>query len=162
MNTNLKLISAAKVARAYLVIVLVLSVLVSSYLQLGLALALLIIQLYSTYKPPRASLNLVLVVGSLIFAPLALEGLAGVYAVLLMVPALFLLDESLKNFALTQTSSFSHAGRSASDGFENSGGWFVFGFWGFDYFVEFNFNVDSFCFAILSCSVGGFCFPTGA
>ncbi len=107
-------LTAGTIARAYLVVVLVLSVLVSSPLQLGVALALLAVQLYSAYKPPKASLNLVLVVSSLVFAPLALEALAGLYAVLLMVPAMFLLDRSLKDFALTQTFSFSRAGRSAS------------------------------------------------
>jgi uncharacterized protein (DUF58 family) len=107
-------LTAGTIARAYLVVVLELSVLVSSLLQLGLALALLAVQLYSAYKPPKASLNLVLVVSSLVFAPLALEALAGVYAVLLIVPALFLLDRSLKDFALTQAFSFSRVGRSAS------------------------------------------------
>ena len=107
-------LTAGTIARAYLVVVLVLSVLVSSPLQLGIALCLLAVQLYSAYKPPKANLNLVLVVSSLVFAPLALEALAGLYAVLLVVPAMFLLDWSLKDFALTQAFSFSRAGRSAS------------------------------------------------
>jgi uncharacterized protein (DUF58 family) len=104
-------LTAGTVARAYLVAVLVLCLLVSSPFQIGVALALLIAQLYSAYRQPKSSSNLVLVVSSLVFAPLALEALAGLYSVLLIVPALFLLDLSLKNFALTQKFFFSGAGR---------------------------------------------------
>jgi len=107
-------LTAGTVARAYLVAVLVLCLLVSSPLQMGLVLALLAVQLYSAYKQPKASLNLIFVVSSLVFAPLALEALVGLYSVLLIVPALFLLDWSLKDFALTQKFSFSEVGRRAS------------------------------------------------
>ena len=108
-------LTAGTVARAYLIAVLVLSVLFSSPLQLGIALCLVAIQLYSAVKAPKASLNLALVVGSLVLAPLALEALAGLYAVLLIVPAVFLLDLSLKDFALTQTFYSSRVGRCTSD-----------------------------------------------
>jgi uncharacterized protein (DUF58 family) len=60
-------------------------------------------------------LNLILVVASLILAPLALEALVGAaFAVLLILPALFLLDSSLKEYTSTQTFTFSRVGRSAS------------------------------------------------
>jgi hypothetical protein len=114
MSNTMTSLTTGTIARAYLVVVLVLSVLVSSFLQLGIALCLLAVQLYSVYRPQKASLNIVLVVSSLVLAPLVLEALAGLYAVLLMVPAMFLLDWSLKDFALTQAFSFSRAGRSAS------------------------------------------------
>jgi len=94
---------------------LVLATLFSSFFQLGIAVVLLVIELYSFYKPLKAGVSLVLVVSAFVVAPLALEALAGIYAVLLLVPALFLLDESLRNLALTQGISFSKVGRSASN-----------------------------------------------
>jgi uncharacterized protein (DUF58 family) len=122
-------LTAGKVARAYLVVVLLLSILASSPLQLGIALFLLAVQLYSAYKPPKARLDLVLAVASIVLAPLALEALVGLYAVALMVPALFLLDACLKDFALTQTISFNHVGRKAGFVLKTigSGLLFVFG-----------------------------------
>jgi uncharacterized protein (DUF58 family) len=102
-------------ARAYLVLMLVLAVLFASQLELGLALVLIAIQMYSFYKVQKASVNLALVLASLILAPLALEALVGVYAFLLIVPALFLLDESLKVTAVTQVVSFHRLGRKVSD-----------------------------------------------
>jgi uncharacterized protein (DUF58 family) len=102
-------------ARAYIVLMLVLAVLLASPLELGLALVLIANQLYSFYKVQKASANLTLVLASLILAPLALEALVGVYAFLLIVPALFLLDESLKATAVTQVISFHRLGRKVSD-----------------------------------------------
>ena len=105
----------ATIARIYLVIVLLLVVLVSSYVQLILALILLAVQLLSVYKPPKKGLNLVLSFSSLIFAPLALETLVGpLYSVLLTIPTLFLLDQSLKEYASSQVFDFPKAGRHAS------------------------------------------------
>jgi hypothetical protein len=109
-------VTATTLAKAYLVIVLLLAVLFSPPLQLGLALVLFAIQVYSAYKPPRPDVNLILTVISLVFAPLALQTLAGPgYAVLLMVPAVFLLNQSLKNNAATQTVGFAKTGRNATD-----------------------------------------------
>ena len=77
-------LNAGTIARAYLVIVLLLAVVVSPPFQLGLSLVLLVIQLYCAYRPPKASLNLILVVASLVLAPLAVEALVGAaFAVLL-------------------------------------------------------------------------------
>ena len=107
-------LTAGAIARGYLVALLVLATLFSSIFTLCLALGLLGVVLYSFYKPLKASWNLVLAVGLLVFAPLALETLAGVYAFILIIPALLMLDASLRNFALTQVISFSKVGRSAS------------------------------------------------
>lgn len=108
-------LNAETIARVYLIIVLLLAVLVSSLFQVGLALFLLGIQLFLVYKPLKSSLNLVLVVSSLVLAPLALEALAGpFFAVLLVVPGLVLLDSNLKVFAASQTFAFSKVGRNAS------------------------------------------------
>ena len=82
-------VTVKTITKTYFVTVLLLAILVSPLPQLGIALALLIIQLISTYRPPKASLNLVLTLSSLIFAPLALSALAGgVFSVLLMIPTL--------------------------------------------------------------------------
>jgi uncharacterized protein (DUF58 family) len=108
-------LNAGTIGRAYLVIVLLLAVTVSPPFQLGLSLALLALQLYCAYRPPKASLNLILVVVSLVLAPLTVEALVGAaFAVLLIVPALLLLDSSLKEYTSTQTFTFSRVGRSAS------------------------------------------------
>jgi len=61
-------------------------------------------------------LNLVFVVASLVFAPLAFQGLVGeIFAVLFVVPALLLLDSSLKEYALAQSFSFSRVTRNATN-----------------------------------------------
>ena len=108
-------VTRGAIARVYLVVTLVLATLFSSVFQLGVALVLLGVVLYSFIRPLKAGLNLVLVVSVLVFAPLAFEALVGAFAFLLLVPALFLLDESLRNFALSQVLRFSRVGRSASD-----------------------------------------------
>ncbi len=108
-------VTVKTVAKAYFVTVLLLAILVSPLPQLGVALVLFVIQLGSTYRPPKASLDLALVVGSLVFAPLAFSALAGgLFSVLLMIPAVLLLDKNLKNSASTQLSVFTKAGRSAT------------------------------------------------
>jgi hypothetical protein len=104
----MKLIKPATVknlAKAYFISMLLLAILVSQPTQIGIAIALLAIQIISTYKPPKTNLDLTLVTSSLIFAPLAFTALAGnVYSVLLMIPAILLLDQSLKENASTQFS----------------------------------------------------------
>ncbi len=115
-------ITAGLINRAYLIVLLVLSILVSQPVQIGIAIAVLAIQLYSVYKQPRAGLNLVLVLASIILAPLALAGFAGdSLAVLLVLPALMLLDLALKDFALIQAFSFTRVGRSVSETFKRVG-----------------------------------------
>ena len=108
-------VTVKTVAKAYFVTVLLLAILVSPLPQLGVALILLVIQLGSTYRPPKASLDLALVVGSLVFAPLAFSALAGgLYSVLLVIPALLLLDQNLKDNASSQLLVFTKAGRSVT------------------------------------------------
>jgi uncharacterized protein (DUF58 family) len=85
-------------------------------LQLGVALTLLVIQLFSAYKPQTASVNLVIVVVTIFFTPFVLQSLVGqTLAVLLIFPALLMLDSNLKEYALTQTFYFSKTGRSATN-----------------------------------------------
>jgi hypothetical protein len=108
-------INSGTAGRIYLIVLLLLAVMVSSYFEFGLAIVLLATQLYSTYKPPKAKSNLLLVVSSLIVLPLALEKLAGsLFAAIFMIPALLLLDFSLKEYADSQVQVFSRIGRSAS------------------------------------------------
>jgi len=107
-------LTAGAIARVYFVAVLVLATLFSSFFQLGVALGLLGILLYLFYKPVKATLNVVLVVGVLVFAPLAFEALVGMYAALLLVPTLPILDEGLRSLASTQGLSFRKVGRSPS------------------------------------------------
>ncbi len=60
------------VAKVYFVSMLLLAILVSPLPQLGLALALLAIQLGLAYRQPKSSISLVLVFSSLILAPLVI------------------------------------------------------------------------------------------
>jgi uncharacterized protein (DUF58 family) len=72
--------------------------------------------LYSTYKPPKPSYNLLIVTATLVIAPLSLQPLAGqTFAVILMIPTLFLLDSNLKEYAQSQTFYFSKIGRNATN-----------------------------------------------
>ncbi|MCW4018907.1 MAG: DUF58 domain-containing protein [Candidatus Bathyarchaeota archaeon] len=108
-------VTVRTVAKAYLIIVLFLAVLASPPMQMGIALALLAVQLGSVVKPPKANLELLLVFVSLIFTPFALLALAGdVSSVFLILPVLPLLDQSLKENAGTQLSVFSKSGKSAT------------------------------------------------
>jgi hypothetical protein len=109
-------INTSAIARVYLVILLIMSILLSSPIQLGISLALLVIQLYSAYKPPRAGLNLILVTGTLLLIPVVFPAfIGGGVAVLLILPVLLLLDRSLKDFTSAQNFRFKRSGRSASD-----------------------------------------------
>ncbi len=120
------LLNAGTIARMYLIIALLFTVLFSPLLQLGIALTLLIVQLYCIYNPPRESLNISIVVATLILAPLAFQALVGeVFAMLLIIPAIILLDSSLKQYVSTQTFSFSKVGRTTTNLFKSLG--FCFG-----------------------------------
>lgn len=113
--TLMKPITPKTIAKAYIILVLLLAALFSPLPQLGIALGLLAIQLYSAYKPLRANLDLAVVISTLLFMPLGLEALAGqLYAVLLTLPALLLLDQSLRENAYNQTMTFRNVGRSAT------------------------------------------------
>lgn len=109
-------VTVKTVAKVYFVSVLLLAILVSPLPQLALALVLLAIQLGLTYRQPKGNIGLFLVFASLIFAPLTFSAIAGgVFAVLLTVPVLLLLDDSLKENAAGQPFVFKRVGRSASD-----------------------------------------------
>lgn len=107
--------TAGTAARAYLIGLLVLTFLFGSPVQLGVAAALLVIQLYSVYKRIKAGLNMALTVASLVLAPVAFGAFAGAFAFLLVIPALFLLDQALQLLATNQGLSFHRVGRRASD-----------------------------------------------
>lgn len=108
-------LNAVTAARAYLIGLLLLTLLFGSPIQLSVAVALLAIQLYSIYKLPKASLNLALTLTSVIVAPVAFEALTRDYAFLLVIPALFLLDQAFKLVVSTQVLSFHQVGRRGSD-----------------------------------------------
>ena len=85
------LLTAEKLARTYLIVVLVLSVIVASPLQLGISAALLAIQLYSAYKQPKPNLHLTLTFASIILAPIVFEAIAGeIAAVTLTIPTILM------------------------------------------------------------------------
>jgi uncharacterized protein (DUF58 family) len=91
------------IARAYLIIVFLLAVLASPLPQSAVALILLIGQLYAVYKPLKTGLSLTLTIGTLVFTPLSLEPLTGnLFACLFTTPALYLLDQNLKDNASNQ------------------------------------------------------------
>ncbi|MFA5572677.1 MAG: DUF58 domain-containing protein, partial [Candidatus Bathyarchaeia archaeon] len=108
-------LTASTAARAYLVVTLLLTLLFTSPIQLTLTLFLLAIQLYSTIKTPKTGLNTTLTLTTLILTPLALEALAGTYAFLLIIPTLPLLDETLKSYSPTQTTTFQGTGKKATN-----------------------------------------------
>jgi hypothetical protein len=106
-------VTVKTIAKAYFVTVLLLAVLFSPLPQIGIALVLLATQIGSAYKPPKANLNLALVLGSVIFTPLALEALAGrLLAVIAIIPGILLLDKSLKENAPSPIAPFMKIGRS--------------------------------------------------
>lgn len=110
----MKKLTAGMLARVYFLALLVFATLFSSLFQLAVAVGLLGVMLYLFYRPVKAGLYVVLVVGLLVFAPLVLEALAGVYAALLVIPALPVLDEGLRRFTSSHMLIFRGAGRRPS------------------------------------------------
>jgi uncharacterized protein (DUF58 family) len=99
---------AKKISRIYLGLAVLGAILLSPLPYSFIALVLLLIQAYSAYKPLRADLSLVLAFCTLLFVPQALESSAiGPLSALLVIPALPLLDDSLKRNTLNR--AFSHA-----------------------------------------------------
>ena len=110
------LLTPQTLARAYLIVALVLSVVVSSPLQLAVALALLATQLYMLYKQPKEELNLILVLATLILAPIAFGALTGpTLSFIVMLPGILLLDNSIRNFAKTQSYSYKNANKNPTN-----------------------------------------------
>jgi len=100
--------------RAYLILLLLVATVISPLPYSVMALVLLALQLYAVYRPPRAGLNLTIVVGTIILTPLALEPTAGLLSALLVVPALYLLDKNLRENAASQFLGYSKDGRKAT------------------------------------------------
>jgi Na+/H+ antiporter NhaD/arsenite permease-like protein len=89
--------------RIYLAGVLLLGTVGSPLPQFGLALALLILQIYNIIKPVKPSLNVALVTATLILTPLTLMSLTGKFlSVLFIIPAIYLLDQALQDNKLYQ------------------------------------------------------------
>jgi len=85
---------------AYLIFILLVAALLSSPPYSFMALILLMCFVYSFYEPLTSELNLALTFFASVLAPLLLEAsAAGFYAVFLVVPALALLDGSLRGNA---------------------------------------------------------------
>lgn len=106
-------VTAKTAVKVYLIMVLLIAVLASPLPQLGIALALLAIQLGTLYRPVKASIGLALTLGLLIFTPLALEALTGTWlSVFLISPTLLLLDQSLRQNAASQIGTFVKTGKS--------------------------------------------------
>ncbi|MFC2018287.1 DUF58 domain-containing protein [Chloroflexota bacterium] len=95
--------STKTVSRVYLTLALLAAMLLSPLSYLLAASALLLLQAYSIYRPLRAGLNLVLTFSTLFIMPLTLQDAAGELAApLLVIPAIPLLDHSLKEYASIQ------------------------------------------------------------
>ena len=79
------------------------AMLLSPLSYLPVALVLLLLQLYCIYKPLRADFNLALTFCTLFIVPLTLQDIAGeLLAPLFIIPAIPLLDQSLKEYASNQ------------------------------------------------------------
>ena len=102
------------IAKAYLAIVLLLGALVSAPPYSIAALILLVLHAYTSFKPLRARLSLAFVLGELIFTPLALEPLFGLFSAFLVIPALYLLNQVLRENSSNQFRGYSKDGRSAT------------------------------------------------
>ncbi len=91
------------IAKAYLIAILILGMMVSPLPQFILATALLALQLSTAYKPPTPKINTALLLGTLVFTPLTLTPLTGsILSSLFIIPAVYLLDQSLRENAQNQ------------------------------------------------------------
>ncbi len=87
----------------YLMLAFLAATLLSPLPYSAIALALLLFQAYLYYRPLRAPLELVATFTSLIILPLMLEPVLGLFAAFLVIPAIPLLDFSLKENAPNQS-----------------------------------------------------------
>ncbi|MCW4025654.1 MAG: DUF58 domain-containing protein [Candidatus Bathyarchaeota archaeon] len=100
------------IIKAYLIVILLLGILISPLPQFALALTLLALQLYTTYRPPNPKMNLAIIFGTLTLTPLTLTPLAGTtFSVLFITPTIYLLDQNLQENAQDQTSTHSKNAR---------------------------------------------------
>jgi len=103
------------ISEAYLFLIFIAAILSSPPLYSATSLILLALWIYSLYKPLKAGLTLTLTLSTLILTPLALESLTGqLFSALFTIPAIPLLDQSLRENALNQSFSYSKGGRKAT------------------------------------------------
>jgi hypothetical protein len=105
---------ALTVVKAYLALVLLIGVLFSPLPYSLAAMIFFAVQLYSSFRHLGAQLTLVFMFGTLVILPVILESVAGLFSVLSLVPALCLLDSSLKENSSEKPVKYVKEGRSAS------------------------------------------------
>lgn len=89
--------------KAYLALALIVPILLSPLPYSAIALVLFVVQVYTTFRPLRADLNLALVFTTLVLLPLTLQAsVVGVLSTLAVIPAIPLLDHSLRQNAPNQ------------------------------------------------------------
>ncbi len=92
------------IIKTFLMAILVVGMTISPLPQFILASSLLILNLYATYKQLSPKGNIGLLLGTIILAPLTITPLMGsVLSSLFFLPAIYLLDQDLKEHSLTQT-----------------------------------------------------------
>ncbi len=96
------LFSSKILSKAYLFIILLIATLTAPFPYSIVAPVLLAAQSYTIYKPPHERLSLVLTTCTLVVTPLTFVSLVGTFSSFLIVPALFLLDQNLRNCASNQ------------------------------------------------------------
>jgi uncharacterized protein (DUF58 family) len=91
------------ITKTYLIAILVLGMTISSLPQFTLAIALLILNLYAMYKRLSPKSNIILLLGTIMLAPLTIAQLTGsILSSLFVLPTIYLLDQNLQDYALTQ------------------------------------------------------------
>jgi uncharacterized protein (DUF58 family) len=91
------------IIKAYLMAILAVGMTVSALPQFILAIALLSLNLYATYKQLTPKNNIPLLLGTIILTPLTLTQLTGsILSSLFVLPAIYLLDQDLKEYIVTQ------------------------------------------------------------
>jgi uncharacterized protein (DUF58 family) len=103
------------ISEEYLFLIFVAAILSSPPLYSTTTLILLALWIYSLHKPLNSGLTLTLTLSTLILTPLTLESLTGqLFSAFFTIPAIPLLDQSLRENALNQSFSFSKDGRKAT------------------------------------------------
>jgi uncharacterized protein (DUF58 family) len=91
------------ITKTYLMAILVVGMTFSPTQGFVLAIALLILNLYATYKQLPLKINIALLFGTIILTPLTLTQLTGsILSSLFVIPAIYLLDQNLKQYTPTQ------------------------------------------------------------
>ncbi len=92
------------IAKTYLIAMLIIGMTVSPLPEFMLAIALLALNLYTTYKRLTPKVSIALLLGTSILAPLTIAPLTGnILSSLFILPAIYLLDKDLKEYTLAQT-----------------------------------------------------------